>query len=89
MTDDQARTFEALARGRLIFPFRGELAELRAESKRGPLTSDEAARLKDLSAAFDKVKVKDQWFHSAMLAGDIEAAAKAAEEALAILEEVA
>lgn len=89
MTDQQARVFEALARGRLIFPFRDELRGLRDLAKSGPLTSDEQGRLTALDGAYQKIKAKDEWFHSAMLAGDQASAAKVAQDALAILKEVA
>ena len=86
MTDQEAVVFEALARGRLIFPFKQEMSDLRAME--GPLTDDESDRLADLSDAFEKIKVKDKWFHSAMEGGDTETAGKVAGEALAILEEL-
>lgn len=87
MTDDQARVMEAVARGRLIFPFRNELKNLRGRP--GPLTSEESGRLAALEDALRNVKIKDQWFHSAMQAGDIEMAAKYAQEALEVIEAIA
>lgn len=87
MTDDQARIMEALGRGRLIFPFREELADLRG--RQGPRTSEEGERLKALEDAHRAIKTKDQWFHSAMKSGDIEAAAKVAQEVAGVLEDLA
>lgn len=89
MTDTQAVVFEALSRGRLVFPFRDEMAALRKTREAGPLTDDESERLRVLEGAFERIKAKDQWFHSAMQAGDIEAARHVAEAALAIMKEVA
>lgn len=89
MTDGQAKVFEALSRGRLIFPFKEERSELRARAAAGPLIDDEAVRLADLDSAFEDIKAKDQWFHSAMQSGDIEAAGKVAAEALDVLQELA
>lgn len=89
MTDEQARVMESLGRGRLIFPFREEMESLRAQGNQGPLTADEGSRLKDLTAAYEKIKIKDQWFHSAIQGGELDQAAKVAEEAKEILEELA
>ena len=89
MTPQQNIVFSALARGRLIFPFKEERSELRARAAAGPLIEDEAARLTDLDEAFEDIKAKDQWFHSAMQSGDIEAAGKVAAEALDVLQELA
>lgn len=84
MTDEQAKVFEALSRGRLIFPYQNELDALQDQD--GPLTSDESSRLSALEGLYAKVKVKDEWFHSAMLAGDIDGAGRVAQEALALME---
>ena len=89
MTDPEAMVFEALGRGRLIFPFKDELAELRARAKAGPLIDSEAERLSELEGAFQIMLVKDKWFNSAMQGGDLEAACKVAEEALAVCQELA
>ena len=88
MTDNQARVFVSLSRGRLIFPFREEADHLRALSKSGPLTSDESERLSALEEGYRKVKAKDQGFHSAMESGNIESAGRIAEEALSICKDL-
>ena len=87
MNFEENVVFSALARGRLIFPFRDEMSALRSNQR--PLIEDESARLTALSDAFEKIKIKDQWFHSAMQGGDIESAGKIAGEALSICEELA
>lgn len=89
MTDPQAIVFEALARGRLIFPFKDELRELRSRAKSGPLIDAEQARMEELESAFERVKAKDAWFHAAMQSGDHEGARQVAEQALEICQEVA
>ncbi len=89
MTPEQNVVFSALARGRLIFPFREEMNALREQAARGPLIEDEAARLAVLSDAFEKIKKKDEWFHSAMEGGDMSAAGKIAAEALEMLRDLA
>ena len=89
MTDMQAIVFEALAKGRLIFPFKDELFKLRKWAAQGPLTEAEIARLNTLEAAYERVKSKDKWFHSAMQSGDTEGARQYAEEALAICRDLA
>lgn len=88
MTDKQAIVFEALSRGRLIFPYRDEMADLRAQRDRGPLTDMEDERLRALEGAYERIKAKDAWFHSAMESGDTEAARQVADSALAILKEI-
>ena len=87
MNFEENVVFSALARGRLIFPFRDEMSALRSNQR--PLIEDESARLTALSDAFEKIKIKDQWFHSAMQGGDWETAEKASKEAQAILEDLA
>ena len=89
MTPEQDLVFSALSRGRLIFPFRGELKALRKQSEIGPLIGGESERLAALSKAFDEIKVKDKWFHSAMEGGDTDTAARVAGEALKICEDLA
>ena len=89
MTQEQDAVFSALARGRLIFPFKAERSALRATAKRRSLIDDEAERLSDLDGAFQTMLVKDKWFHSAMQAGDTETARRVAEEALAVCQELA
>ena len=89
MTPEQEMVFSALARGRLIFPFRAELKELRAQSKAGPLIGGEAERLADLEAGFKEIIIKDKWFHSAMEGGDTKTARKYAEEAKEICADLA
>lgn len=89
MTDPEAMVFEALARGRLIFPFKDELKALRDTAANGPLTDSENERMAELVGAFEQVKIKDKWFHSAMEGGDTETARRVAEEALEICEQVA
>ena len=89
MTPEQDAVFSALARGRLIFPFREELSELREMAKEGPLTDSESQRLIDLEGAFQTMIVKDKWFHSAIEGGDTETARKIAEEALKVCQELA
>lgn len=88
MTDMEAKVFESLSRGRLMFPFKDELAALRKKSQAGPLIDSEAERMTDLQGAFEVIKVKDRWFHSAMEGGDTIGAQKIAEEALAVLQEL-
>ncbi len=80
--------FEALARGRLIFPFKDELAALRKHAASGDLTDAEAQRKLELEGGFQTLLVKDKWFHSAMEGGDTEAARKVAEEALQVCREL-
>ena len=89
MTDEQARVFSSLSRGRLIFPFREEADRLRSLAKSGPLTSDESERLAALEDGYKRVKVKDQGFHASMESGNLEAAGRIAEEALAICKDLA
>ena len=89
MTDEQKAVFEAVSRGRLIFPFRGEREHLLDQAKAGPLASFEKARLEKIEAAYAKVRNQDERFHSAMVAGDIEGAGRIAEEALKTLESLA
>lgn len=89
MTDPEAMVFEALARGRLIFPFKDELATLRKEFAAGPLTDAEAERKLALEGAFQTLLVKDKWFHSAMEGGDIDTARHIADEALKVCQELA
>ena len=89
MTDEQAVVMESLGRGRLIFPFKTEMSDLRQRAKAGPLTESESGRLNAIEGAFEKIKIKDQWFHSAMQGGDIESAGKIAGEALSICEDLA
>lgn len=88
MTKDQNIVFHALAAGRLIFPFAGELAELRAEAKAGPLLDDERERLGLLEAAYLDSSAHDAKFHAAYTSGDMESAAKHAESALRSAESV-
>ena len=87
MTDEQTKVFEAVSRGRLIFPFQDEMDAL--SDIDGELTDDEDSRLAELSDAFDKIKIKDEWFHSAMEGGDVDTAARVAGEALKICEDLA
>mgnify|MGYP001588247444 FL=1 len=87
MTDIQARVMESLARGRLIFPQKSELNGLRETGKSSGLTNGERARLDLLESVYSKVREQDQWFHSAMLSGNIESARQAAEKALATIKE--
>ncbi len=89
MTDPEAMVFEALSRGRLIFPFKDELSALRKHAANGELTDAETERKLALEGAFETLLVKDKWFHSAMEGGDTEAARKVAEEALQVLQDLA
>ena len=88
MSDQEAAVFEAISRGRLIFPFRDELSALKKQAQAGPLTDDEQERLSELQGAFQIILTKDKWFHSAMVAGDTDTALKVAEEALKVCQEL-
>ncbi len=89
MTDPQAVVMTALARGRLIFPFKAELSKLNKAAKAGPLTAAETERRTKLTGLRERLSAKDKWFHSAMAGGDLEAAQRVAEEARVMLEEAA
>ena len=89
MTDQEASVLAAIARGRLIYPFLEEMRGLQELATKTELASYETARLKALEQNFAKIKTKDEWFHSAMASGNIEAAGRVAEEVLAIIKEVA
>jgi hypothetical protein len=86
MNDQESEVFESLVRGRLIYPFLTELRDLR---KTPQLTSIEADRLAQLEKNYQQVKLKDAWFHSAIVSGDMESASQAAEQALRIIKEAA
>lgn len=88
MDADQMQVFEALWRGRLIFPFQDELAGLREEDGSGGLTTDEQGRREVLEGAYKRVKEKDEVFHKAMVTGNDAQALTAAEEALVIIQEI-
>lgn len=77
MTDDQAKVFGALARGRLIFPLHDEREALHEAEKSGGLTRRESARKVVVDEAFDRVKAASDDFHAALEANDLQAAQRA------------
>lgn len=81
MTDQQAKVFGALARGRLIFPLHDERQALHEAAKTG-LTRREEARKAVVDEAFKRVEAASNDFHSAIEAGDFQAAQKAIVSAL-------
>lgn len=82
MTDDQAKVFGALSRGRLIFPFHDERQALHAVEKEGGLTAREAARKSLLDHAYQRLELHSDAFHSALLKGDFEAAEASVKSAI-------
>ncbi len=81
MTDDQAKIFGALSRGRLIFPFHDERQALHEAVSAGGLTEREKVRKELLDDAFVHMEKRDSEFHKAMLAGDMESAQAAVSSA--------
>lgn len=82
MTDDQAKIFSALSRGRLIFPFHDERKALHDAKKDGGLTAREEDRKAVLDGVFSEFTAIDHAFHGALEAGDNEAALGAVAAAL-------
>lgn len=82
MTDDQAKIFGALSRGRLIFPFHDERQALHQAVRDGGLTSREEDRKAVLDGVYSEFERIDHAFHGAMEAGDNEAALGAVAAAL-------
>lgn len=74
MTDDQAKVFGALGRGRLIFPFHDERQALHAAEKDGGLTMREAARKDLLDHAHARLEHHSDAFHASIVKGDHAAA---------------
>lgn len=74
MTDDQAKVFGALSRGRLIFPFHDERQSLHAAENEGGLTEREKEKKALLDDAFEVMQKRDAEFHASMLSGNLEAA---------------
>jgi len=87
MDEGQTLAFEALSRGRLIFPFQEEIESLR--SVRGDNTAAEVERLSRLEQGRSKIEAKDKLFNEAMRGGDLVSAERFAKEAVRIAEDLA